>query len=211
MKRIVFAVIALVLLSLAQVAPGQTNTFETAFNSAWREFEQGSISNVFVKVGGNYTTKPAKWGGELLLGYNLPKMGLPMEPYLVPVLGGYWIDNSLYAFSGTVSLKSDLHPLRFLAGTSTNGLFYDFTATPNARAGVIQNISGEQFGSITIPGKHPKNGQGLGAMTGEGIDIQLATIHRVKLQAWFEYDTVSSMAGQMYEAGLGVKFSPKGW
>lgn len=176
------------------------------------DYIAGAITNVILLPGIALNEKTHQVGGELLLGYNLPKMtAIPLQPYLVPVVGVIGTGGSLYGFSGTVGLQTDLHPLRFFAGNATNGFAYGFTLTPNICGGVGENLSGQQFGSFKVPGKAALNGKGTAAVTGQGLSFSVYQGATVKAGGWFERTNWTTIQGAEDMIGVYVQVAPKGW
>lgn len=186
--------------------------FGSDLNKTYQDFKDGPISNVLVIAGGNYNTSSHGFGGEALLGYNLPKAStLPFSPYIVPLIGLTYLGNSWEGFSGTVSLNSQVHPLSIFDGGKTNGFFHNFAITINGLGGVGEDLSGSQFGSFKVPGKAPANGQGTAAITGEGLSCHLFSTKSVKVGIWFERFDWTTIQGDILAGGLEAKFFPKGW
>jgi hypothetical protein len=172
------------------------------------DFAGLTVSN-FVFIGGvSYQEQGWHncWGGVGLIGYNLPKIPVPfVSPYFVPLIGAHYLGGSWYSVSGNASLQADYHPLRFIDGGSTNNFFHKFTLTPNVMVGVGQNVSGQQFGKLKIPGR-AANGQGTAAITGYGVSMHVASIGRAKIGLWVERTSWTTVVGKVDEGGLDLTY-----
>jgi hypothetical protein len=209
MKRILTI---LTLLALTGAVKAQTNDPGLDLLQTIQDFKSGTITNVLVLGGSNYDTATHKWGGEGLLGYNLPKATtMPFQPYFVPLAGLTYLGNSWQGFSGTVSLNSQIHPLSEFDGGATNGFLHNFALTINGLGGVGEDLSGSQFGSFKVPGKAPANGQGTAAITGEGVSCHLFTTKSVRVGIWFERFDWTTISGDILAGGVEARFFPKGW
>ena len=177
-----------------------------------RDFISGTISNLVFLPGASYINKGTdRWGGELLIGYNLPKMGsADWAPFLVPLVGIHYLDQSWYGFSGTVSLQSTLHPLRIFT-RDPNNLAYALALSIYGVGGVGQNLSGETFGGFTVPGKTPQDGQGTAAVTGYGVNLGLFQTANSKFSLWGSRTKWTTIDGDIYSFGLAWQYSPAGW
>jgi hypothetical protein len=189
----------------------QSRDFKSDWEKTWSDFGQGAVSNFLVVGGANYNTKAHGWGGEGLLGYNLPKFEVPLEPYLIPLVGLTYLGNSWEGFSGTVSLNKDIYLLRLFDGGQTNGFLHEAKVSVNGLGGVGTDLSGSQFGSFTVPGKKPENGQGTAAVTGVGLSASVFHTPRLGLGLWFEKVNWTTIEGDILCGGVTLKYSPKGW
>src|ERR1017187_2092715 len=126
MRKILTAVAILALTVVATF--GQTNT---STKVALDGFMSGPISNVFTAAGATYSPGlKHHLGAEAAFGYNTPKApNIFLQPYIVPLIGGEWIDGGLESFSGSAALKSDFHPLNFMSSTNTD-FAARFTVSP---------------------------------------------------------------------------------
>jgi len=172
-----------------------------------KDITAGSLSNLTVAVGVSYQEggKNNRLGGCMLIGYNLPKLPIPfVQPYAVPLFGASYRGGSWNSVSVNVAAQADYHPLRLFDGGSTNGFTHDFQFTANGIIGAEQNISGSQFGNVTVPGKKPENGRGLAGITGYGASFGVGSIKGCKIGLWGERLTISTAKGIVDEVGLFV-------
>lgn len=177
-----------------------------------QDFKDGPITNVLLIAGGNYNTGNHGWGGEGLLGYNLPKADTwAFQPYVVPLVGLTYLGNSWEGFSGTVALNARIHPLSVFDGGNTNNFFHNFGITINGLGGVGEDLSGSQFGSFKVPGKAPADGKGTAAITGQGFSIGLGQTKSVKFGVWFERFDWTTVSGDILAGGVEARIYPKGW
>lgn len=201
MKLFRYLVIALALISVK--AFGQSNaTFDTALGDAWHNFQTGELTNVAFIAGASQNGH--QWGGFGALAYNMQKASsLPLQPYLTPMVGIWEFGNSWQGFSGSVTLKTDLHVLREFAGTSSNGFFYNFALTPNAGGGVMQTLSGETFGTFKVPGKGiPGSTQ---AVTMYGVSCGIADIKGWEVGLFYERVSLSDVSNPFNTEGAFIR------
>jgi hypothetical protein len=193
------------IVALAAVAAfGQTVTLDQSLSQAWNTFQAGELTNVTAIAGA--VQNGHSWGGFAALAYNMPKAtALPLQPYISPVVGVLEFGNQWEGFTGGVQLKTDLHLLRGLSGTNKTGFFYSAALTPNAGAGVMENLSGETFGTFKVPGKGTP-GQ-TEAATFYGASTAIGSIKGWQVGAFYEYMTISGISNPFNTFGAYAKKS----
>ena len=211
MKKVLSLIAAVGILASGQaqtVTNPPTPDFSTALTLLKASFVKDVLTNLTLIAGPSYNSSLSnKWGAELLVTYNTPKISyIPLQPRLTPIVGFHWVGNSLYGVSGSASLNADLHPGRLLT-SNTNSLAYKFTVTPNAFIGAGYGLSGSTFGKFTVPGT-PVSGTAL--IQGQGLQANFFTIGQITVGILVERSTWSTLPGVNYSGDVTFTYTPKG-
>jgi len=211
MKRFISAIVFCLTIGIVPVwAQGNTNDFWTDIGLAASAFKNGAVTNLDVRPGVTYIQGKDisdRLGGSLKFGYNLPTMGeASFAPWLEPMLGGYYLNNSYYTFNGSIQFKSAWYVFR-LWDKDSKSLWYNVAIIPNVEAGVVDNVSGTQWGNFTVPGKKAISGQSVGALYGPGVEIDMPW-HSWAFGLAYEHTEVTTLQGATINE-FNLKFQKK--
>lgn len=195
------AVIVLCLVGL--VGNVRADLFSDKLKETGQAFAGGPITNFFAFAGPAYNTATHAVGGLGGVGYNLPKMPLPYQPYLVPVAGVRYLD-TWTGFDGTLGLKANLYILSAFAGGNTNSWMKKAYVTPSVYTGIDDTLSGDVLGGFKVPGKGTPGA--LQVETGEGISTGFRITKSFDLGIWFARTKIQGQPGDNLEGGFAGKF-----
>jgi len=187
--------------------------FGTDLSKVANDFKNGPLTNVVLIAGPNYNEGTHEWGEEALLGYNLPQTDLPFHPWIMPMTGFASVGNHWYGVQGDVSFNARTHPLSpvgALLGGGTNSIWNKAYVDVNGFGGIGQDISGEQFGPLKIPGSKAANGKGTAEITGYGLSTAIRLNKSLDFGIWFERTDWTTQTKANDAGGISLKWSPKG-